>query len=54
MFLDKGADPITDFPFAHAFHELRAKTTLGTYLDCKRQHPELADKLQEQADMALR
>jgi hypothetical protein len=54
MFLDKGADPIIQFPFAHAFHELRAKTTLGTYLDCKRQHPELADKLQEQADMALR
>lgn len=54
MFLDKGADPIGDFPFAHAFHELRAKTTLGTYLDCKRQHPELASKLQEQADMALR
>ena len=26
MFLDKGADPITQFPFAHAFHELRAKT----------------------------
>src|SRR5688572_32484769 len=50
MFLDKGADPITQFPFAHAFHELRAKTTLGTYLDCKRQHPELADKWQEQAD----
>jgi hypothetical protein len=54
MFLDKGADPIIQFPFAHAFHELRAKTTLGTYLDCKRQHPELADQLQEQADMALR
>jgi hypothetical protein len=54
MFLDRGADPIIQFPFAHAFHELRAKTTLGTYLDCKRQHPELADKLQKQADMALR
>jgi len=54
LFLEKGADPITDYPFAHAFHELRAKTTLGTYLDLKRQHPELAGKLQEQADMALR
>jgi hypothetical protein len=54
LFLEKGADLVTDFPFAYAFHELRAKTTLGTYLDCKRHHPELADKLQEQADMALR
>jgi hypothetical protein len=54
MFLDAGADPITDFPFAHVFHELRAKTTLGTYLDCKRQRPEIASRLQEQVDMALR
>lgn len=54
LFLAKGADFITGYPFAHAFHELRAKTTLGAYLDCKRQHPHLADKLQHQADMALR
>lgn len=54
LFLAKGADFITGYPFAHAFHELRAKTTLGTYLDCKRQHPQLAEKLQQQADMALR
>jgi len=54
LFLEKGADPIAGSPFAHAFHELRAKTTLGTYLDLKRHRPELADKLQEQADMALR
>jgi hypothetical protein len=54
LFLEKGADPIVDFPFAHAFHDLRAKTTLGTYLDTKRRRPELADKLQAQADMALR
>ena len=45
MFLDRGGDPITDFPFAYAFHELKAKTTLGMYLDCKRRRPELADKL---------
>ncbi len=54
FFLEEGADPIADFPFAHAFHELRAKTTLGAYLDCKRNRPELAQQLQQQADMALR
>lgn len=35
-FLESGADPIAGHPFAHAFHELRAKTVLGSYLDCKR------------------
>jgi hypothetical protein len=54
FFLERRADPLTDYPFARAFHQLRAKTTLGTYLDCKRQRPELAATLQEQADMALR
>ena len=54
LFLERGADPITGYPFAHAFHELRAKTTLGSYLDCRRNRPDLADALQEQADMALR
>jgi ankyrin repeat protein len=54
LLLEKGADPVADFPFAYAFHELRAKTTLGTYLDCRRSRPELADQLQQQADMALR
>ena len=53
-FLERGADPITDYPFARAFHELRAKTTLGSYLDCRRNRPDLAEHLQEQADMALR
>jgi hypothetical protein len=53
-FLSRGADPVTGFPFAHAFRELKAKTTLGMYLDSRRQYPELAGKLQEQADMALR
>jgi ankyrin repeat protein len=54
LFLENGADPITDSPFAWAFYDLRAKTTLGTYLDLKRQRPELGEGLQAQADMALR
>lgn len=54
LFLEKGADPVTDRPFAHALNELRAKTTLGTFLELKRQRPELAGRLQEQVDMALR
>jgi hypothetical protein len=53
-FLERGADPIADYPFARAFHELRAKTTLGSHLDCRRIRPDLAVQLQEQADMALR
>lgn len=53
-FLERGADPITDYPFAHAFDQLRAKTTLGSYLDCRRNCPHLAEDLQCQADMALR
>jgi hypothetical protein len=36
FFLESGADPIPGHPFAHAFHELRAKTTIGSYLDCRR------------------
>jgi ankyrin repeat protein len=54
VFLEKGANPIKDYPFARAFHQLRAKTTLGSYLDCRRSRPHLADALQQQADMALR
>jgi ankyrin repeat protein len=53
-FLEKGADATTDYPFAHSFHQLRAKTTLGSYLDCRRSRPDLAEQLQQQADMALR
>lgn len=54
LFLEKGADATTDYPFARAFHQLRAKTTLGSYLDCRRSRPDLAEHLQQQADMALR
>ena len=53
-FLERGADPLTDYPFARAFHQFRVKTTLGSYLDCRRSRPEVAIQLQEQADMALR
>lgn len=54
FFLERGADPLNDYPFARAFHQLRAKTTLGSYLDCRRSRPDLAEQLQEQADAALR
>jgi hypothetical protein len=54
FFLERGADPLADYPFARAFHQLKAKTTLGSYLDCRRSRPELATQLQEQADMTLR
>ncbi|MGE5362157.1 MAG: hypothetical protein ACM3NQ_24330 [Bacteroidales bacterium] len=30
-FLDLGADPVAGFPFAHALHELRAKSVIGAY-----------------------
>lgn len=53
-FLERGADPISDHPFARAFHQLRAKTILGSYMDCRRLRPDLAEGLQRQADMALR
>jgi hypothetical protein len=53
-FIERGADPMGNHPFARAFHQLRAKTTIGSYLDCRRIRPDLAEGLQRQADMALR
>jgi hypothetical protein len=53
-FIERGADPISDHPFARAFHQLRAKTIIGSYMDCRRIRPNLAEGLQRQADMALR
>ncbi len=53
LFLEHGADPVTNAPFARAF-KARVKAVLGIFLDCKRARPELADALQSQADMALR
>jgi hypothetical protein len=53
FFLDRGADFITDAPFTKAF-VARVRTTLRPFLECKRNHPELALELQKQADTALR
>jgi len=53
FFLERGADPVTDAPFAQAFSE-RIRTALGSYLECKRSRPDLAAQLQVQADIALR
>src|SRR3954468_7897581 len=53
LFLEHGADPVTNAPFARAFKS-RVKAALGIFLDCKRARPELAEALQLQADMALR
>ena len=53
FFLDHGADPVKDSPFAVAFGA-KVRTALRAFLDCKQMHPEHADALQEQANIALR
>jgi hypothetical protein len=53
FFLDRGADFVTNRPFTKAF-VARIRTALRPYLECKRNHPELAKELQRQADAALR
>ncbi len=53
FFLAEGADAVNGAPFAEAFGA-RIRTAIGPFLEYKRQHPELAEKLQEQADCALR
>ena len=53
FFLERGADPLTDRPFAVAFGA-RVRTAIRAFLDCKRMHPEQAEALQEQANIALR
>jgi hypothetical protein len=52
-FIDRDADIITDHPFATAFAE-RIRTALGAWRECKKNRPEFAGQLQEQADRALR
>lgn len=53
FFLDRGADYVTGQPFTKAF-VARIRTALRPYLECKRNHPELAGEPQKQADVALR
>ena len=53
VFVERGADLVTNAPLARAF-KMRIKAVLGIFLDCKRARPDLADALQQQADMALR
>lgn len=53
FFLEREADPVTDRPFAVAFGA-RVRTALRPFLHCKQMHPEHAEALQEQANIALR
>jgi hypothetical protein len=51
-FLEKGTDVLADDAMAYALTS-RVQTALGFYMDCKAAHPEWADALQRQLDMAL-
>jgi hypothetical protein len=53
FFLDRGADPIADFPFATAFGG-KVRTAIRAFIEYKQAHPDLAPALLEQANMALR
>lgn len=53
FFLDRGADPIKDFPFARAFGA-KVQTAIRAFVEYKQAHPDLAPVLLEQANMALR
>lgn len=53
FFLDRGADPVTERPFAEAFRA-KVRTALRPFVEYKHAHPELATQLQEQLDCALR
>ena len=53
FFLDRGADPIVDRPFAEAFGA-KIRTALRPFLEYKQAHPEIAGELQEQLNCALR
>jgi hypothetical protein len=52
-FLHKGADSVEGRPFTEAF-TAKIRTALRPFIECKQAYPELAAKLQEQADCALR
>ena len=51
-FMRKGCDPFKEDSFARAL-SYGIRTALGFYMDCKRDHPEQAENLQRQLDMAL-
>jgi hypothetical protein len=53
FFLDRGADVISDRPFARAFGE-RVRSCLRIFREYKESHPDLADELNQQAESALR
>jgi hypothetical protein len=51
--LEQGADPTKDNPFAIAFGA-KVRTALRPFTEFKQDHPERADALQEQVNIALR
>jgi hypothetical protein len=53
LFLERGADPVTNAPFARAFKG-RVKAALGSVLDCKRARPDLAEAIGEEAPQVAR
>jgi hypothetical protein len=53
LFLDGGADVVTEYPFAVAFGE-KIRTALNRFVAYKRDHPEREKELQGQLDRALR
>jgi hypothetical protein len=53
LFLDGGADVVTEYPFARAFSE-KIRTALSRLIAFRRSHPELDREMQEQVDRALR
>src|ERR1700721_1939119 len=53
FFLDRGADTTKDTPFAIAFGA-KVRTALRPFIEYKHSHPERADELHAQANIALR
>lgn len=52
-FIDRGADVITDSPFAKAFGE-KIRTALRPWRECREKYSDFAPQLLEQANQALR
>jgi hypothetical protein len=53
LFLDRGADVVSGFPFAEAFGN-KVRTSLWPFIAYKQTHPEVEGQLQGQIDRALR